>query len=139
MQMSNKDESITALYENGELLMYKVSILAEAGDAERAIKVLEDSEANIVDKEAMRELKGQILAQLGRVADAEAVYRGLLKSNPENRAYYLALEKLVGPDNVLGRCWADARVCVQDSACPSMRPAFRDCYWDRRHAQTLGR
>ncbi|WKX99571.1 hypothetical protein Q1695_014448 [Nippostrongylus brasiliensis] len=83
-------------FEHSELVLYQNMILCEAGQLDEALTKLEENAAVIVDKVTYMERRGSILMQLGRMEDAEKVYRQLIDRNPENIAYYDNLEKCLG-------------------------------------------
>lgn len=75
-------------YKHGELLLYQNQILRESGDADKALKHIEEFESQIVDKLAVKEIVGELCLTLGDYAKAEAIFEGLIKRNPENTLYY---------------------------------------------------
>ncbi|KAK5978049.1 NMDA receptor-regulated protein 1 [Trichostrongylus colubriformis] len=83
-------------FEHSELVLYQNMILCEAGQLEEALSKLEENAAVIVDKVTYMERRGSILMDLGRMEDAEKVYRQLIDRNPENISYYDRLETCLG-------------------------------------------
>ncbi|ETN76335.1 tetratricopeptide repeat protein, partial [Necator americanus] len=83
-------------FEYSELVLYQNMILCEAGQLEEALAKLEENSSVIVDKVSYMEKRGSILMELGRMEDAEKVYRQLVDRNPENIDYYNKLEKCLG-------------------------------------------
>lgn len=79
-------------YEQSECVLYKNSIIAEGGDVEKALEVLEKDDSEIRDRLAFLEYKAKYLYILDRKKEASLVYRELLKRNPDNVNYYLALD-----------------------------------------------
>lgn len=86
-RQSQKDNE-THDYRHSELLLYQNQILVEAGHLERALKHLDEFSAQIVDKLAVKEVKGELLIRLDRHEEAVPIYQGLVKLNPENVGYY---------------------------------------------------
>lgn len=84
--------------EHAEAVLYKNSIIAEAGDISRALEHVESIYKSALDRTAVMELKADYLLRLDRKEDAEAAYRLLLSRNAELRQYYEALEKALGVD-----------------------------------------
>lgn len=75
-------------YKHSELLLYQNQILRESGDADKALKHIEEFESQICDKLAVKEIVGELCLNLGDYPKAEAIYEGLIKRNPENTLYY---------------------------------------------------
>ncbi|KAL9598223.1 MAG: hypothetical protein Q9219_004643 [cf. Caloplaca sp. 3 TL-2023] len=82
--------------EHSEALLYKNTIIAEAGETERALEHLEALFKTNLDRVAVMEMRAQYLLQLGRRDEAEKAYRALLDRNAEYRAYYEGLRKAMG-------------------------------------------
>eukprot|EP00268_Persea_americana_P057678 TRINITY_DN691_c1_g1_i3.p1 TRINITY_DN691_c1_g1~~TRINITY_DN691_c1_g1_i3.p1 ORF type:complete len:902 (+),score=191.41 TRINITY_DN691_c1_g1_i3:143-2848(+) len=82
--------------EHGEMLLYKISLLEECGFLERAIEELYRKESKIVDKLGYKEQQVSLLIKLGRVEEAEKIYRDLLSMIPDNYRYYEGLQKCLG-------------------------------------------
>jgi len=71
-------------YEMSELLLYKATVLAEAGSLEAALELLERRKAVIKDRLGALELTASLQTRAGRGAQAAATYRRLLALNPDN-------------------------------------------------------
>lgn len=84
--------------EHAEANLYKNSIIAEQGDYERALEHLESIQKNALDKTAVMEARADYLQKLGKTQEAETAYRALLSRNPEKRAYYEGLERVLELD-----------------------------------------
>jgi N-alpha-acetyltransferase 15/16, NatA auxiliary subunit len=82
--------------EHSEALLYKNTIIAEAGEIERALEHLEAACQGCLDRLAVLEMRANYLLKLGRDQEAEKAYRALIDRNPEYRAYYDGLEKSLG-------------------------------------------
>ncbi|KAJ4300637.1 hypothetical protein N0V88_003322 [Collariella sp. IMI 366227] len=78
-------------FENSEALLYKNTIIAEAGDIARALEHLESDCKNSLDRLAVMELRATYLAQLDRKEEAANAYRALLDRNSEHPDYYKGL------------------------------------------------
>lgn len=78
--------------EQSECVLYKNSIIAEAGNYARALEELEADLADIRDRTSYLEYRAKYLLLLGRAKDALVVYRTLLQRNPDNDGYYHLLE-----------------------------------------------
>jgi peptide alpha-N-acetyltransferase len=83
-------------YQRSELFMYKISILIESGDNQAALDAMTKHEPIIVDKQGLRELRAEVLLKVGKAAEAESLYRELLKLNPENKNYHIGLQNSLG-------------------------------------------
>ena len=84
--------------EHSEAILYKNTIIAEAGKLEQALEHLESIERIVLDRTAVMELKAEYLLRLQRNQDAEKAYRALLARNQEKRAHYEGLERALGLD-----------------------------------------
>lgn len=82
-------------YEHSEMLLYKNMLLEEDGQLQEALDHLESCEKDIVDRLFWLEKRAQLLRQLNRHADAEPLYRQLLKRNPEHVGYHAGLQACV--------------------------------------------
>lgn len=100
-------------YEHSEMLLYKISLLDECEDPERALDEVNKKAAKIVDKLALKEQCASLLLKLGRSEEAEATYQSLLAANPDNYRYYEGLQNCLGlsvesgkhsPENVNKLC-----------------------------------
>ncbi|KAG0593029.1 hypothetical protein M758_1G292200 [Ceratodon purpureus] len=83
-------------YEHSEMLLYKATVLEEAGQPEKALEELAKKEGKIVDKLGLREHRASLYLQTNRLAEAEEIYRKLLDVNPDNYHYYEGLQKCLG-------------------------------------------
>lgn len=84
--------------EHAEAVLYKNSIIAEAGETERALEHLNSIYKSALDRTAVMELKAEYLLKLDRKEEAAKAYRALLDRNAERRAYFEGLEKALGLD-----------------------------------------
>ncbi|CAK7898868.1 N-terminal acetyltransferase A complex subunit Nat1p [[Candida] anglica] len=84
--------SASDMVEHSECLLYKNSIMSEAGDFEKALKCLNHDEPDIKDKLSVLEYRARYLLLLGEKKEAALVYRRLLQRNPDNSSYYTLLE-----------------------------------------------
>lgn len=86
-------------YEQSECVLYKNSIIAEAGNFSRALEDLENDKSEIRDMTSYMEYKAKYLLLLGQLKEASVVYRQLLQRNPDNVGYYNLLETALGTAN----------------------------------------
>jgi len=86
-----KDEN-DGPYEIGELLMYKMSILREAGDLAGAYDLIQSCEARIGDKLAMNEAGAALLLGMERFEESSVAYRKLIDTNVDNLKYHEGLQ-----------------------------------------------
>lgn len=86
-------------YEHLECVLYKVLLIAELGDYQKALDTLEADSDDILDRLSFIEYKAKYLMLLGRSADAAVEYRRLLQRNPDNAGYYRLLETALGISN----------------------------------------
>lgn len=84
--------------EHHEAVLYKISIIAESGDAQRALEQVDAVFKKAVDRTAVMEMRADYLLRLDRKEEAEQAYRALLNRNAEKRAYFEGLEKSLGLD-----------------------------------------
>lgn len=83
-------------YEHSEMLLYKATVLEEAGQSEKALEELSKKEGKIVDKLGLREHRASLYLQINRSSEAEEIYQKLLEVNPDNYHYYEGLQKCLG-------------------------------------------
>lgn len=76
-------------YEHSEMLLYRASILSEAGKFDQLISYLtsEPTSKYIVDQRASRTYQAQALTELGQLSKAEAMWRQLITENEEDRGF----------------------------------------------------
>eukprot|EP00123_Amoebidium_parasiticum_P017809 comp23996_c0_seq1/m.42678 comp23996_c0_seq1/g.42678 ORF comp23996_c0_seq1/g.42678 comp23996_c0_seq1/m.42678 type:complete len:829 (-) comp23996_c0_seq1:215-2701(-) len=98
LKQGPQETSIQDRYDKSEMLMYKVQVLAEGGAHKQALEQLEACKGEVVDMLAWRELKADLLVKVGQKGEAHKMVRGLLRTNPDCRAYYNALEGLNLPE-----------------------------------------
>jgi tetratricopeptide (TPR) repeat protein len=84
--------------ENQEAVLYKISVIAESGDVQRALEQVDAVYKTAVDRTAVMEMRAQYLLKLDKKEEAEKAYRALLDRNAERRAYFEGLEKSLGLD-----------------------------------------
>lgn len=83
-------------YEHSECVLYKNSIIADAGNFSRALEELENDSDEIRDRTSFLEYKAKYLLLLGKLKEASVVYRELLQRNPDDVSYYTFLETALG-------------------------------------------
>ncbi|TKY90797.1 hypothetical protein EX895_000795 [Sporisorium graminicola] len=83
-------------YEYSEALLYHASVLEEQSKFQDALDLIEASSKRIVDLRGKEEAQARCLAGLGKRDEAEALWRQLIKSNPENKRYFAGLLNLLG-------------------------------------------
>ncbi|PLN85391.1 N-terminal acetyltransferase A complex subunit nat1 [Aspergillus taichungensis] len=74
--------------EHSEAVLYKNTIMAEAGKLDKALEHLESVGYRILDVQAVLEMKADYLLRLGRKEEAAAAYTKLLERNSENSIYF---------------------------------------------------
>ncbi|ODQ63767.1 N-terminal acetyltransferase A, auxiliary subunit [Nadsonia fulvescens var. elongata DSM 6958] len=79
--------------ENSELMLYKNQIIYDSGDVQRALEHLDFIADKVLDTLWVYEARAKYLLELGKLKDAEKVYRILIKRNPEFCDYYYQLER----------------------------------------------
>ena len=82
--------------EHSEALLYRNSIIAEAGETERALDHLDSIYKQSLDRTSVMEMRAEYNLKMGRMQEAEKAYRALLDRNAEYRTYYEGLEKSMG-------------------------------------------
>ena len=83
-------------YEHSEVLLYHASVLEEQSRFQDSLDLLENGSERIVDLRGKQEAQARCLAGLGKSDEAEALWRQLIKSNPENKRYFAGLLNLLG-------------------------------------------
>lgn len=89
----NQDQSTLSFVERSELHLYKNMIIRESGDSKRALAHLEEIKSFLKDPISEREIRGSLLMEAGKHAQAAIEYRALLKINPENYNHHMALRR----------------------------------------------
>ena len=84
--------------EHSEAVLYKITIIAEMAQTERALEHLDAVLNRLGDRTAALEMRARFLSDLGRREEAEAAYRVLLERNADYRMYYDGLMKAVDPE-----------------------------------------
>ncbi|KAL1586883.1 hypothetical protein WHR41_04118 [Cladosporium halotolerans] len=82
--------------EHHEAVLYKISIIAESGDVQRALDEVDAIFKKAVDRTAVMEMRADYLLKLDKKEEAEKAYRALLNRNAERRDYFTGLEKSLG-------------------------------------------
>jgi tetratricopeptide (TPR) repeat protein len=89
------DKAMEQDSESAEIASIKVSIMHNQGDTESALKLLSD----IIDREQdslqLILLRAEINQDINDITAMEADYRTLIRSNPEEKGFYLKLAKLL--------------------------------------------
>lgn len=75
-------------YEHSELLLYQNLVIQESGELKEALKHLESSQDQIVDKLTLKENLGELNLKLKQFDKAAKHYDELINRNPENTIYY---------------------------------------------------
>lgn len=118
-------------YEHSEMLLYKNSILEEAGKLQEALDHLEKHADEICDKLFAQEKRAQLLLRLNRHDEAAPIYRTLLRRNPEHYAYHAGLQHCVlkaPPDQPAVEHWLDV-----ETVPPETEAALRGLYAELQH------
>jgi len=87
-------------YEHSELLLYQNMVIQESGDCKAALEHLDTYEEQICDKLSLLETRGLNMIKANRLEEAEKIYLGLIKRNPENHLYYHQLIEARGASTV---------------------------------------
>eukprot|EP00795_Rhopilema_esculentum_P000514 gene514-10194_t len=98
-------------FEHSEMLLYQNMILRESGKKKEALQHLNDYSKFITDKLQVKELQASLHMELDQLKEAEEIYRGLLKRNPENWFYYRKIEECLKLDSEEDR-W---KLCLEYS------------------------
>ncbi|KAG5890001.1 hypothetical protein JTB14_032624 [Gonioctena quinquepunctata] len=91
-------------YEHSELLLYQNLVIQESGDLREALRHLETSQDQIVDKLTLKENLGDLHLKLNEHTKAAEFYEQLIQRNPENTIYYKKLidaKQLVKPEDIV--------------------------------------
>lgn len=111
-------------YKHSELLLYQNQVIKESGNFERAMRHLEKFQAEILNKLAVKETKGDLCLKLERYDDAAAIYKDLVKRNPENTLYYKKLiesRRMTKEEEIL-KVYRDLQQEYPRAICPKRLP-----------------
>ena len=86
-----KRETFEEKYSYSEMMIYKISLLEQIGEYDRAMSLLTQKAPELLDKLAVQEQRANIHLKRREFADAEKLYRELLAGNTENLAYHRKL------------------------------------------------
>lgn len=93
---SEKDREVENKHEVSELLMYEAMVLEESKDFDGALKHLEKSAKDIVDRLGLMEMRVRLYTLLGKHDEAAEELKRLIAINPDNYEYqrnlYTAIE-----------------------------------------------
>ena len=103
-------------YEHSEMLLFKNMLIEESGDTQRALDHLDASASQIVDKQGMKEKRGELLLLLGKWDDAAALYSSLLCKNSENGIYHAGRQAAALQAHTATPYWQDADVSSEAEA-----------------------
>jgi len=78
-------------YEHSEMILYKLQLLEEGGEAGDALALLQREDSRVVDRVGAREARVRLLNRLDRAAEALPDLEKLIDINPENTEYYAGL------------------------------------------------
>lgn len=81
-----------ANYEDSEIHLYQNLLIEESGDLEKALAHLETIKDQVLDTLVWRQKKAELLLQLGRFEDAQAILEELLAINFDNYAYHRGVQ-----------------------------------------------
>lgn len=83
--------------EHSEVLLYHASLLAQLGEMDELLALLDaPAGRRILDKPGADELRARALQGAGRAAEAEQVWRSLLRRNANNKEHVIALVETLG-------------------------------------------
>lgn len=91
-------------YEHSELLLYQNLVIQESGDLKEALRHLEASQDQIVDKLTLKENLGELNLKLKQYEKSAKYYEELIQRNPENTMYYNKLieaKNLTKPEDIV--------------------------------------
>lgn len=92
-----KQEAVTQKVEQSELILFRNELIAKT-DSKAALADLEKNESRIMDKLGLQEKRAELYTNL-KDPRAASAYRDLIKRNPNNLNYYLALERVYKTQN----------------------------------------
>ncbi|KAJ3043731.1 N-alpha-acetyltransferase 16, NatA auxiliary subunit, partial [Rhizophlyctis rosea] len=81
------EQNIVEKYENSEMMLYKVMILEEGGEFDKALEALNLMRTKVLDQRGWKEARARIFLKSKKMAEAEVEYRKLLGENPDSVAY----------------------------------------------------
>ena len=82
-------------YEHSEMLLYKNMMMQEDGMKQEALEHLDKHQKEICDVLCWMETRAQLLRELDRHDESSAIYKQLLKRNPEHVGYHAGLQACV--------------------------------------------
>eukprot|EP00457_Paulinella_chromatophora_P000785 gb/GEZN01000785.1/.p1 GENE.gb/GEZN01000785.1/~~gb/GEZN01000785.1/.p1 ORF type:complete len:684 (-),score=119.01 gb/GEZN01000785.1/:1645-3429(-) len=83
-------------YENSEFVMYKAQVMEESGAVQECLDFLLKWDGLVVDRLNLQIQRARLYATLGKGSLAEAEWRTLLDSNPENSEFHSGLLEALG-------------------------------------------
>ena len=89
------DKALEQDSESAEIASIKVSIMHKQGDTEGALTLLSDIIEREQDSLQLILLRAEINQEINDIEAMEADYRTLIRSNPEEKGFYLKLAKLL--------------------------------------------
>lgn len=115
-------------YEHSEMLLYKNMLLEEDGLKQEALDHLESCAEHIVDGLFLKEKRADLMRQLGRTSEAEAIYRTLLRRNPEHHGYHAGLQACV-----LGSSAAPVEQWLHEEVDDAAESTLKQLYAELQH------
>lgn len=118
--LSSEALSMQDPYEHSELLLYRVMVMEEAGDYEKALKHIDKDESSMIDWFAVREARARLLTKLGRHDEAARVLRALISVNADNHGYHKSLHAAstshIAEDDEEARLKICLEICDENTA-----------------------
>lgn len=111
-------------YKHSEFLLYQNQVIQESGDLEKALKHLEDHQAQILDKAVVKETHGELCLKMKRFDAAVPLFMDLIRRNPDNSKYfhkYLEARQLTDVNEIL-KFYQDISVEFPSSLCVKRLP-----------------
>ncbi|GAM21819.1 hypothetical protein SAMD00019534_049940 [Acytostelium subglobosum LB1] len=79
-----------------ELILYKVQLLEEMGQFDKALDLIRKEEKKLLGKQDVKQKIGELLIKKGTRGEAEKIFKDLLKTNTENLTYHQRLWETKG-------------------------------------------
>lgn len=99
-------------HERGQMVQYRLRLLREAGEFERALEYLREQREEYADERRVLEEEVEILLALDRASEACEKADQLLDTNPDNRKFYSYLERAMGMGQ--GPEYEESRLALYD-------------------------
>jgi len=110
------DEPTKEPYEYSEMLLYKNTLIEEAGQPRKALDDLDAIKGKVADRTGWRERRAALLLAVGRHGEAGEEYLTLLARNPEHFGWHAGLQAAELQTATPTERWLSAEVTAESEA-----------------------